>query len=85
MEDRRHKNAHWKIEAGDPNADGGVTVHGYTVMEAVLMDIRDELQTLVRIFQCPNFQGMPWDVKKLVANTRKPKKKRPSIKLRRVA
>lgn len=80
MADTRQKNVRWTV------ADTAGNVGTWEQAQAaILMDIRDELQTLVRIFQCPNFQGIPWDVKKVVANTRKPKRKKPAVKLRRVA
>ena len=44
----RYKNANWRLD--DP------VTNWEQVYIAVLMDIRDELQTLVKIFQCPNFQ-----------------------------
>lgn len=50
----RHKNKTWHLET--PLGTDGA-------MLAALMDIRDELQTLVRILQCPNvaagFQALP--------------------------
>ncbi len=80
MADQRKKNLNWSVAD-----DTGSTNSWAEVQVAVLMDIRDELQTLVRIFQCSNFQGLPWDVKKIIANTRKPKRKKAVVKLRRAA
>lgn len=75
MADTRKRNNSWVIAT---NADG--TTPSSHAGLAVLMDIRDELQTLVTIFQCSNFQQMPWDLKRLVKNTSKPKKKRTAIR-----
>ena len=36
---------------------------------AVLMDLRDELRTIRRILQCPNFQHIPFDLGRLVKQT----------------
>lgn len=50
----RHKNTSWNLPQNYPGTDGAAL--------AALMDIRDELQTLVRIMQCHNvalgFQAM---------------------------
>jgi hypothetical protein len=80
MADQRMKNRNWT-----PAEDTGTVPTWERVNTALLMDIRDELQALVRIFQCSTFQGIPWDVKKLVDNTRKPTKRKSVTRLRRVA
>lgn len=46
---------------------------------AVLMDIREELRTLNRLLSCPNFTGIPATLRRISANTAKPKKKRKRI------
>lgn len=43
---------------------------------AVLMDIRDELQTLNRLLGCPNFTMIPARLTSIERNTRKPVRKR---------
>jgi hypothetical protein len=43
---------------------------------AVLMDIRDELQTLNRLLACPNFLGIPHTLTRIARNTTKKKAKR---------
>jgi len=48
---------------------------------AVLMDIRDELKALNAILSCPNFLGIPFTLRDISRNTRKPKRK---PKLRKV-
>lgn len=48
MTDRRHKNATWRL----PPADASGKVSDATVTNAVLLDIRDELQTLNRLLGC---------------------------------
>jgi len=50
----RHKNADWDLPK---NAQNGLSWSHVPV--AVLMDIRDELQTLNRLLGCPNFTGIP--------------------------
>jgi hypothetical protein len=42
---------------------------------AVLMDIRDELENLNRLFRCQNFLGIPASLQRLELNTRKRKRK----------
>ncbi len=42
----------------------------------VLMDIRAELQKLNRVFACPNFQAVPRILRRISANTSKPKRRR---------
>lgn len=46
---QRHKNENWAVN-GSSVADAQL---------CVLMDIRDELQTLNDILRCPNFQDIP--------------------------
>lgn len=46
------------------------------VQVALLMDLRDELQRLNRILYCQNFLAMPHDLKKIVRNTSKKKRKK---------
>jgi hypothetical protein len=48
--DHRRKNVKWTLP------EGCTWDH---VKAAVLMDIRDELQTLNRLLGCPNFTGIP--------------------------
>ena len=64
---RRHKNTNWLIP--DP-------ANTYEQAQlAVLMDIRDELQRLCRIFECPNFQRVPSDLQQVRRNTTKRRRK----------
>lgn len=57
----RHKNAQWNLNE---------KVQSYEELNAaVLMDIRDELQTLNRLLACPNFVGMPQVLKQIRRNT----------------
>lgn len=79
MTDRRRKNANWQLH---PNADGSMPHEDAKL--AVLMDIRDELQSLNRILQCPNFIAVPrklddikTELRQVRLNTRK--KKRPKV------
>jgi glutamate mutase epsilon subunit len=54
MADRRHKNAAWLIQAADKDGK----VDSVTVTNAVLMDIRDELQQLNRTMSCHRVASM---------------------------
>jgi hypothetical protein len=42
---------------------------------AVLIDIREELQTLNALLRCPNFLSIPARLETIARNTRKPRKK----------
>ncbi len=68
--DRRRKNQVWY----GANEDGSST-HDQA-MRALLMDLRDELQELNRVFACQNFQEIPHILRKIRANTSKPKVKK---------
>lgn len=64
----RHKDGNWNL--GEP------VMTWEEASVAVLMDIRDELKQLNRIFACPNFQQVPRILKTIRANTTKRKRKR---------
>lgn len=70
MGDTRRKNVAWPV----PRNDGTVGTDDMSL--AVLMDIRDELQTLNRLLACPNFVGIPATLRRIDRNTAKPRKKR---------
>jgi hypothetical protein len=73
MKDSRRKNVQWRIfntETGECWSPGQ---YGYTAL-AVLMDIRDELQTLNRLLHCPNFTQIPTVLRSIRRNTAKPRK-----------
>lgn len=70
--DKRHKNGNWQL----PTNDSGVIQTWDAVHTAVLMDIRDELKQLNRVFACPNFQGIPQVLRRIRANTTKPKRRK---------
>lgn len=55
----RHKNENWNLSAGTRNADTSVSGPNDSIKMALLMDIRDELQTLNRLLSCQNFTGIP--------------------------
>ena len=71
MADARHRNESWLLKT---NADG--TVSATEVHIAVLMDIRDELQTLNRLLGCPNFIAVPGLLLDIKGNTSKPRRKK---------
>lgn len=60
----RHKDRDW---SDAPNTYEFGTIR-------VLMDIRDELKAMNRVLQCHNTLRIPAYLKRLVANTNKPKK-----------
>ncbi|KAF0176479.1 MAG: hypothetical protein FD161_3018 [Limisphaerales bacterium] len=61
----RNKNQNWNLPDGNPSEGGGRTHQWESIHTALLMDIRDELQQLNRVFACPNFQAMPHEMRKL--------------------
>lgn len=70
MADTRRRNENWSVA----NTDGNVPTWE-RVSIAVLMDIRDELQTLNRVFQCTNFLRIPYQLDMIRKQTAKKKKK----------
>lgn len=60
----RHKNGQWDLH--DP-----VKIWD-EVHAALLMDIRDELQTLNRLLGCRNFTRLPFVLDEIAKNTKKP-------------
>jgi hypothetical protein len=61
----RHKDVVWALP-DEPSLE-------YAKL-GLLMDIRDELQALNRVFQCRNFLAMPQKLDAIVKNTRKKKR-----------
>lgn len=66
MADTRYKNALWVIRT---SSDG--TLCHSSAQIAVLMDIRDELQTLNSTLSCPNFLAIPAKLDAIRRNTSK--------------
>lgn len=54
--DTRQKNVQWNVLTEEGEAFEGTYDHAHL---AVLMDIRDELQTLNRLLGCQNFVQVP--------------------------
>lgn len=67
----RFKNIEWDL----PQNQTGQIATWDAVRVAVLMDIRNELQTLNRLLGCYNFIRIPTVLDNINANTRKPKRK----------
>lgn len=65
MPDKRHKNVNWTL----PTSDSGAIETWQAVEIAVLMDIRDELQTLNRLLGCSNFTRIPQVLRRISSNT----------------
>jgi hypothetical protein len=74
MTDTRRANARWKVVTTD-NELWQPAQYDYMQL-ATLMDIRDELQALNSVFQCPNFLAIPHKLDRIVKNTTKPRRKR---------
>jgi hypothetical protein len=70
MTDTRHKNVRWTVHT---NAEGRTSYEGAQL--AVLMDIRDELQTLNRLLGCANAVAIPEILRGIRRNTAKRKRK----------
>ncbi len=70
MADQRCKNFNWSVRATDDTTlfDGAQL--------AVLMDIRDELRQLNRVFECHNFLRIPRVLDSIRRNTHKIKRKK---------
>ena len=71
MIDRRKKNMQWHVV----DAAGSVYGNYDATICAILLDIRDELQTLNKVFQCRNFLDIPGVLRSIKTNTTKRKKK----------
>lgn len=71
MSDRRLANRNWL-----PGDDEGKIQSWERVNTAILLDIRDELQKLNRLLHCPNVIAIPEILRRIRANTAKPRKKR---------
>lgn len=67
--DVRHKNCGWSVNANDDGKFSFEKVH--TIL---LMDIRDELQTLNTLLGCDNFRQIPEILRGIRMNTAKKKK-----------
>jgi hypothetical protein len=67
----RFKNVEWHLPADE---NGNIKTWDAAQM-AVLMDIRDQLQALNRLFSCGNFLEIPHTLKRISHNTAKPKPK----------
>lgn len=51
------------------------------VRQALLMDIREELRALNRVFACPNFQAVPHTLNRIAQHTKpKPKARKRTVK-----
>jgi len=60
-------------QTGDNNSYEAVTLE-------VLMDVRRELKRLNELLYCPNFVGIPQDLREIKRNTKKPAKRKPKVK-----
>lgn len=72
MPDHRQKNKDWSL----PLAENGALQNWDMVQLALLMDIRDELQTLNRLLSCPNFVAIPRLLEAVRRNTARRRRKK---------
>jgi len=70
MTDTRRRNETWAVAQSD-----GTIPTWERVGIAVLMDIRDELQTLNRLLSCQSFIGIPATLRGIKRNTAKPQRR----------
>lgn len=75
-DDRRHKDADWKIR----NNEGSDSCSVEFAQLAVLMDLRDELKRLNTLLHCSNFVGIPGVLRRISKNTAKPRPKRTALR-----
>lgn len=61
----RHANTDWSLPEGTP------THQWASIHAALLMDLRDELQTLNKLLACRNFTGIPATLRAIKRNTTK--------------
>ena len=67
-----------------PGKDKGSLKNTAEAQLAVLMDLRDELIKLNRVFECHNALAIPDLLRRIESNTRKPQRKRaPKKRVRR--
>jgi hypothetical protein len=71
MNNRLSRNVDWAVTEVD-----GRTPTWERAGIAVLMDIREELQCLTRLFACEHFLTMPQTLRQIARNTRQPKRRR---------
>lgn len=70
----RNKDFDWNINDGTVAPGGGRTYTLETIQTYLLMDIRDELQALNAVLRCQEFQRIPRYLRRIAANTAKPKR-----------
>ncbi len=69
--DTRKKNETWMVRS---DSDGKYSFDAAQL--CVLMDIRDELQKLNKVFECGNFLAIPATLREIQINTKKKRKVR---------
>jgi hypothetical protein len=69
---RLTKNWNWSIERDDSSGNFSCD----QAQLSVLMDIRDELQTLNNVFRCHNALAIPQLLRDIKRNTTKPKRRK---------
>ena len=72
----RHENGNWDLPDGTKNPDGSRTHCWDSIHAALLMDIRDALQTTNRylsVLGCQNFLNIPRTLNRIATQTKKRK------------
>ncbi len=72
----RHKNIEWSVPELTRNANGSRTLASDSIQISLLLDIRDELKQLNRVFACHRFTGFPNTLDRIARNTAKPRQKK---------
>jgi hypothetical protein len=75
LERRDQVNRDWRIR-GEVTDTSIRTATELGMAIAVLMDLRDRLDRLVAVLQCPNMLGIPAQLRRIEQNTRRPKRAR---------
>ena len=70
----RHANVQWKLPEGEPDGQGGRTHDWDSVHAALLMDLRDELQTLNYLLASADFSSILPTLRRIAHNTTKRKR-----------
>ena len=72
----RHANVKWNLPEGVRQPDGSTTHKWEAIHSALLMDLRDELQSLNVLLHCSNFVNIPAKLERIARNTEKKSKRK---------
>lgn len=71
----RFRNCNWNT----PTPEGSTNVSNDEVKIALLMDIRDRLDRVLRVLECGNARDIPNILRRISRNTAKPRKKKARV------